>query len=66
MPDLKKQPPVQQRRKFVNSNFQHDLMSAKAETSPGALGRQRCLPWRTEESSNMEEGQGRLLGEGST
>lgn len=66
MPDLKKQPPVQWRRKFVNGDFQHDFMSAKSEASPGALGRQQGLPWRTEESSNTEEGQGRLLGKGST
>ena len=63
MPDLKKQPPVQQRRKYVNSSFQHDLMSAKSEASPGTLGREQSLPWRTEESSNMQEGQGRLLAE---
>lgn len=41
-------------------------MTAKSEVSPGALGRQWSLSWRTEEFSNLEEDQGRLPGGGST
>lgn len=47
-------PPVWWRRRYTNSNFQHDLTNAKSEVSPGVWGRQWSLPWRTEESSNLE------------